>query len=208
MSSKEISIEESRSETYSLLSGTHSVDQVSDEEQDFLFKNNNHSNSRTAIRSVRRHQVLAALVWIATLLFSGYLGFTLSGNRSSRTAVLDNSDLLVWSTGTVVHQQFLSSFDGTALREVCQSQSWPSGRYFTCLDIEGGSSNVRSAVLNCIRFSLASGSALILPILRVRGEVGLSEEFLHSGGVAGIGENTSLPMIRDYTEFFLFFFHY
>ena len=74
----------------------------------------------------------------------------------------------------------------SALAQVCNRTEWVSNRWFSCDRMEGGIGNIRDEVLTCLRYAIAGGAGLVMPSLRLRGEVAIGEEDLHTGGRAGM----------------------
>lgn len=77
--------------------------------------------------------------------------------------------------------------DFTDLKALCTETVWVHNRYFTCNQIQGGIGNVRNAVLNCIRYTIQAGAALVLPVLYRRGALADPASQLSAGGREGLG---------------------
>lgn len=69
------------------------------------------------------------------------------------------------------------TFDGTALRKLCDGNDWREGLYFECSNNSGGIGNMRSFILTCIRYAIAGGASLIIPTIRKRDPNNLGDLF-------------------------------
>ncbi len=76
--------------------------------------------------------------------------------------------------------------DYSALAQVCNQTDWVPNRWFSCDRMEGGVGNVRNEWLTCVRYAVAGGASVVMPSIRLRGEVAVGEEDLHTGGRGGL----------------------
>ncbi|KAK3393605.1 hypothetical protein B0H63DRAFT_516785 [Podospora didyma] len=60
--------------------------------------------------------------------------------------------------------------DGIGISELCASKRWTPGLMLSCEPVPGGISQVKNAHLNCIRFAMEMGAALITPRIVKRHE--------------------------------------
>jgi hypothetical protein len=58
--------------------------------------------------------------------------------------------------------------ESAAIQEVCRTTEWNSSVIFTCDNNHDGIGHVRNSILNCVRFAIAGGGALVLPRIAVR----------------------------------------
>jgi hypothetical protein len=58
--------------------------------------------------------------------------------------------------------------ESAAIQEICRTTEWNSSVLFTCDNNYGGIGHVRNSILNCVRFAIAGGVALVLPSIGVR----------------------------------------
>lgn len=68
-------------------------------------------------------------------------------------------------------------FDGAAIGQLCDSIKWRSGLYFECSNNSGGLGNMRSFILNCIRYAIEAGAGLVMPTIRKRNPANLGDLF-------------------------------
>ncbi|KAF8847294.1 hypothetical protein BDZ45DRAFT_637205 [Acephala macrosclerotiorum] len=59
--------------------------------------------------------------------------------------------------------------DSQAMRDMCAKQEWNSTLVFTCDENHGGVGHVRNSILNCVRYAIGAGGALVLPTIAPRG---------------------------------------
>jgi hypothetical protein len=133
------------------------------------------------------YAVAAVILWVGSAALFGYVETRLERSRSPVPAMPTNQ----WWTGTAIDRRLERTFNGSALSDLCNETVFIAGRYFECTDIQGGVTNVMNAVMHCLRFSIASGSGMVLPVLGVRGALDPNEDNLHMGGT------TSLHFIVD-----------
>ncbi|KAI6717458.1 hypothetical protein PZA11_005548 [Diplocarpon coronariae] len=58
--------------------------------------------------------------------------------------------------------------DSWELREICSTTDWNSSLVFTCDNNHGGIGHVRNSILNCVRYAIGAGGALVLPSIALR----------------------------------------
>lgn len=76
--------------------------------------------------------------------------------------------------------QSLDPFDfdpiaSEAIKNVCDGTEWNNGLVFTCDESVGGVASVRNSILNCVRYSISAGAALVLPNIVLRDSIDLSK---------------------------------
>jgi hypothetical protein len=140
----------------------------------------------------------AALVWIGSAALFGRVASRLEQSQFPIPTSTPNE----WWTGTAIDRRLERPFNGSALSDLCNETVFIPGRYFECTDIQGGVTNVMNSVMHCLRFSIASGSGMVLPILRVRGGLDPSGLDLHSGGTTSLHFMADVAFLRQaITEF-------
>lgn len=161
--------------------------------------------------SERKRLPFFAIVYIATLLIAYWAGP--SPNTGGNSPTVDEVIRLSTSAdnrgsndlGTVEQPQegllkidfeVDGDFDGRSLRHLCDNTGWVEGRIIWCAPVEGGIGNVRNAILTCLRYSIASGSAVVMPSLRLRGELGLDSANLRTGGTSDMSFFFDEPFFR------------
>lgn len=159
-----------------------------------------------------RLYLLIGLIWILSFILIGYEGVRLGRSMSLSNLLSTQSSLtsptaapslcpsLSWSTGTTINPEFISTFNGSALSQLCDQTVWIDGRYFLCEDFQGGITNVKNAILHCVRYSIESGSAFILPEIHQRGAVASETSNLISGGKVGIDYLFDLEYFQQVLE--------
>lgn len=55
-----------------------------------------------------------------------------------------------------------------AVRAACERTEWNSSLVFTCDNNHGGVGHVRNSILNCVRYAIGAGGALVLPNIALR----------------------------------------
>ena len=55
-----------------------------------------------------------------------------------------------------------------AMRETCMRTEWNSSLVFTCDNNHGGVGHVRNSILNCVRYAIGAGGALVMPSISLR----------------------------------------
>lgn len=58
--------------------------------------------------------------------------------------------------------------DSSAIKSVCEDAIWNSTLVFTCNNSVGGIGNIRNSILNCVRYAISAGAALVMPQIIVR----------------------------------------
>lgn len=58
--------------------------------------------------------------------------------------------------------------DSGELREICSNTDWNSSLVFTCDNNHGGVGRVRNSILNCVRYAIGAGGALVVPTIATR----------------------------------------
>ncbi|KAI9053801.1 hypothetical protein LZ554_002750 [Drepanopeziza brunnea f. sp. 'monogermtubi'] len=58
--------------------------------------------------------------------------------------------------------------DSWQLQDICSSVEWNSSLVFTCDENRGGIGHVRNSILNCVRYAIGAGGALVLPSIALR----------------------------------------
>jgi hypothetical protein len=58
--------------------------------------------------------------------------------------------------------------ESKAIRSVCDETVWNDGLVFTCDESIGGIGSVRNSILNCVRYTIAAGAAMVLPNIDLR----------------------------------------
>lgn len=105
----------------------------------------------------RKHALLALWLLIAIWLFFGLkpslpsLSFTPNSPQTPQHDVFDFPPL-----------------DSEAIRSVCADTVWTPDLIFTCNASVGGIGNIRNSILNCLRFTISAGAALVEPRIVLR----------------------------------------
>jgi len=83
--------------------------------------------------------------------------------------------------------------DSPAIKSVCGDTQWNSSIVFTCDNSVGGIGNIRNSILNCVRYTISAGAALVVPQIIVR----------DTNDIARIrtGERTSMDYMFDVPHF-------
>jgi hypothetical protein len=68
-----------------------------------------------------------------------------------------------------------------AIQEVCRNTEWNSTLIFTCDNNRDGIGHVRNSILNCARFAIQAGAALVLPQIITRESVAHSDAETDAG---------------------------
>ncbi len=72
--------------------------------------------------------------------------------------------------------------DNADIKSMCNNAPWNSSLVFTCDNNHGGIGHVRNSILNCVRYAISAGGALVLPRIALRDEEekeGLGHEHQH-----------------------------
>jgi hypothetical protein len=118
------------------------------------------------LRNPRRLGYIAPFGVLALLYFWVYLGRPYSPplrrplNPSSGTAKAPQSPK--------VDIFDVEPFRPEAIQTVCSKTKWTPGLVFTCDKSGGGIGNLRNSILNCVRYAIEAGGALVIPSMRVR----------------------------------------
>jgi hypothetical protein len=118
------------------------------------------------LRNPRRHGYIAAFGLLAIIYFWVYLG---------RPYSLPPHIPLNPYSGTPESPQVpaidvfdVEPFRPEAIQSVCSQTKWTPGLVFTCDNSGGGIGNLRNSILNCVRYAIEAGGALVIPRMRVR----------------------------------------
>lgn len=103
--------------------------------------------------------VLLVVIWLWVALDRPYnlpahINWNIYSGRPLSTQPIDAFDLPPVESG--------------AIRSVCDETSWNNGLVFTCDESIGGIGNVRNSILNCVRYTIAAGAAMVLPNIDLR----------------------------------------
>lgn len=79
--------------------------------------------------------------------------------------------------------------DSEEMRAVCSSTKWNQSLVFTCDNNHGGIGHVRNSILNCVRYAIGAGGALVLPNIALRDEDDLGHDHGHAEKRHGPGRN-------------------
>lgn len=66
-----------------------------------------------------------------------------------------------------------------AMRAVCEKTEWNSSLVFTCDNNHGGVGHVRNSILNCVRYAIGAGGALVMPNIALREVEGMDMDHEH-----------------------------
>jgi hypothetical protein len=69
--------------------------------------------------------------------------------------------------------------DSDEMRAVCSSTRWNQSLIFTCDNNHGGIGHVRNSILNCVRYAIGTGGALVLPNIALRDEDDMEHDHGH-----------------------------
>lgn len=75
--------------------------------------------------------------------------------------------------------------DSEAIRGICADTQWNPALVFTCSESVGGIGNIRNSILNCVRFAIAAGAALVEPTIVLRNDADSAE--IRTGVKADMG---------------------
>jgi hypothetical protein len=64
--------------------------------------------------------------------------------------------------------------DSEAIRKICQDTEWNQDLVFTCARSGGGVGNLRNSILNCVRYAIHAGGALVVPRVILRSPVDIA----------------------------------
>lgn len=64
--------------------------------------------------------------------------------------------------------------DSRAIRKICQDTEWNQELVFTCARSGGGVGNLRNSILNCVRYAIHAGGALVIPRVILRSPVDIA----------------------------------
>jgi hypothetical protein len=64
--------------------------------------------------------------------------------------------------------------DSEAIRKICQNTQWNQDLVFTCARSGGGVGNLRNSILNCVRYAIHAGGALVVPRIILRSPVDIA----------------------------------
>lgn len=111
----------------------------------------------------RRYAIFAGFILVMLWLWVAFdrpysLPSHISWNPYSNTGQSD------WATDVFDFPAIKSD----AIREVCGKTEWNSSLVFTCDNNHGGVGHVRNSILNCVRFAMSAGAALVLPNIALR----------------------------------------
>ncbi|KAL5345548.1 hypothetical protein ACLOAV_009298 [Pseudogymnoascus australis] len=65
--------------------------------------------------------------------------------------------------------------DSEAIRGICADTQWNPALVFTCSESVGGIGNIRNSILNCVRFAISAGAALVEPTIVLRNDADSAE---------------------------------
>ncbi|KFY29721.1 hypothetical protein V494_08510 [Pseudogymnoascus sp. VKM F-4513 (FW-928)] len=65
--------------------------------------------------------------------------------------------------------------DSEAIRGICADTEWNPDLVFTCSESVGGIGNIRNSILNCVRFAISAGAALVEPSIVLRDDTDSAE---------------------------------
>lgn len=65
--------------------------------------------------------------------------------------------------------------DSEAIRSICADTEWDPALVFTCSESVGGIGNIRNSILNCVRFAISAGAALVEPAIVLRNDADSTE---------------------------------
>ncbi|KFY75770.1 hypothetical protein V499_04275 [Pseudogymnoascus sp. VKM F-103] len=65
--------------------------------------------------------------------------------------------------------------DSEAIRSICADTEWNPALVFTCSESVGGIGNIRNSILNCVRFAISAGAALVEPAIVLRNDADSAE---------------------------------
>ncbi|KFZ20628.1 hypothetical protein V502_03110 [Pseudogymnoascus sp. VKM F-4520 (FW-2644)] len=65
--------------------------------------------------------------------------------------------------------------DSEAIRGICADTQWNPALVFTCSESVGGIGNIRNSILNCVRFAISAGAALVQPTIVLRNDADSAE---------------------------------
>ncbi|KFY42161.1 hypothetical protein V495_04643 [Pseudogymnoascus sp. VKM F-4514 (FW-929)] len=67
------------------------------------------------------------------------------------------------------------ALDSEAIRGICADTQWNPALVFTCSESVGGIGNIRNSILNCVRFAISAGAALVEPTIVLRNDADSAE---------------------------------
>ena len=98
------------------------------------------------------------------------------------------------SNATSPHDAFdFPPLDSEAIRSICADTQWNPALVFTCSESVGGIGNIRNSILNCVRFAISAGAALVEPTIVLRNDADSAE--------IRTGVNTDMGYMLDPVHF-------
>lgn len=131
----------------------------------------------------RTHIALALWLLVAIWLFFGFKPSHLSFSTPNSAAPFEHD---VFDT---------PPFDSEAIRSICADTTWTPSLVFTCNESVGGIGNIRNSILNCVRFAISAGAALVEPRIVVRNESDTAA--IRTGVTAGLDYMFSPTHFRE-----------
>jgi len=64
--------------------------------------------------------------------------------------------------------------DSEAIKRICRNTEWNKDLIFTCARSGGGVGNLRNSILNCVRYAIHAGGALVVPRVILRSPVDIA----------------------------------
>ena len=83
--------------------------------------------------------------------------------------------------------------DSSSLKSVCDDTQWNASMVFTCDNNVGGVGNIRNSILNCVRYTISAGAALVIPQIIIRDTSDISR--------IRTGQRTSMDYMFDVAHF-------
>ncbi|CAG8976353.1 hypothetical protein HYALB_00006125 [Hymenoscyphus albidus] len=111
---------------------------------------------------------IAAAIWLWTFFERPYI-------FPAREAWTIHSNSYPVSTSPSTDIFDFAPVDSEAIKSVCFDTTWNSSIVFTCENSVGGIGNIRNSILNCVRYSISAGGALVLPKIIYRNNENISE---------------------------------
>ncbi|CAK7220184.1 hypothetical protein SBRCBS47491_004104 [Sporothrix bragantina] len=73
-------------------------------------------------------------------------------------------------------------FKGDGLADLCSDKKWTPGLLLTCDAVPGGVADVKNGILTCMRVAIEIGAEIILPEIKLRSTMDLSDITPHDSG--------------------------
>jgi hypothetical protein len=107
--------------------------------------------------------LLLVFIWYNRIAFKSRLLFAPEHGGSQEVARERKEFIL-----KAMEVEFGEELDPQPIRELCEAKEWREGVIFSCDHIHGGIGNVRNHLLNCVRYAIEGGGALVVPSITER----------------------------------------